>query len=209
MEKLQKIAFLSVVCFLGCNDSISTNYLESKSIQRTPVITGIYNTTVQYPSGTGLIYGSPSYNPSETHFNIVPNPYLGGPLFHPSISSREIVFIHLPWKAEIFIVEGTYRSNKNSKLQYLNGSVVDQDGFNVVRTMEKNSESGILFWDLKDNDGKIVPSGLYRIYLKSDYYPDIIWADLYLIKAEDRNKWIDPTGWLNMNVKINIIDGGS
>jgi len=187
---LYRPSFVILFLFLlnGCNLPTAQN--ESNSI---PVVTGIIETTEIQPSGTGRIFGDPSY--SNEWIQAVPNPYSPTINKSPFEKGSPIVYLtNLPQTCTIKIVKATYEKRNPIKQTY---SLEAVNEFTSIRTIEHNSENirENIKWDLTDSYGVQVQSGFYRVFFISGDDDEINWVDLYLILD---NSWKDPTGWFSL-----------
>ncbi|MBL7961290.1 hypothetical protein JNL27_13745 [bacterium] len=161
------------------------------SLNEAPIITGIYVTTEEYPIGYGLVYGSPA--PVE-QIRVVPNPYIGRSFYQSSLIDKVVKIMGLPPVIRIEIYRGVFR--ESPELNYnLSGATTFSVGSRPIRTFNKSSQNSVLNWDLKDDNGHHVPSGLYKVYFIFEN-KKIESLDVYIIHEEDMNTWVDPTGWL-------------
>ncbi len=114
----------------------------------TGTVIRIFSTKPNTPADT-FTFSTQGYAPTVTEadkkadldlITAFPNPYYGTHSFEPSSFQRSVTFSHLPEKATIRIFN-------------LAGI--------LVRTLEKNDDSQFLAWDLLNEDGLPVASGVY------------------------------------------------
>jgi hypothetical protein len=193
--------------FLHCNSPEEPSTLVLNSLNRTPVITGIYVTAVDPSSVTGYTQrgqlGNPSYLQNQTSVIACPNPYN---IFDVSIGQLpvpRIALYNLPPVSELQIYKGIYGFDLTGQkllnvgnVQTIEGAVFINAPSEPIRTIEHTSGSGDEVWNLFDDNGSLVPSGFYRIFIipVTKNANSIQWVDIYLITDK---KWKDPTGWLS------------
>jgi hypothetical protein len=198
---------LSSCVLQNCDSPTGPSNLGANGLKAIPVIKGIYVTTVDINSAKGYkigkTLGEPSYILDSSSVIACPNPYS---IFDNPWGFRNMIAVfNLPPKCIIQIYRGiSYlearwkkESQKEKDTQIMGAIINDHcdQSIRPIRTIEHESGSGDEIWDLLDANGKLVPSGFYRIYIIPilQGWGSIRWADVYLIT--DSN-WKDPTGWL-------------
>ena len=174
------LIFIFVVISFNCNHQPHQIRLISLVSLETPVITGIYVTTNEYPDGTGEVMGNPSYKIKD--INVFPNPYSAVvyPAAFINVQEPFFTFNHLPDSVTIVIVKG------ESKIDAINSgkSNLGMSPFHnyawKVRTIKKNGGSKFMRWDIKDDEGHNVPSGYYRAYFFGEQVPENYYIDMSL-----------------------------
>ena len=174
------LIFLFSIISFNCNAPTELNPSNFAVSLETPVITGIYVSTVENPEGTGEVIGNPSYK--VKNINVFPNPYYA--IVYPTayINVREpyFTFNHLPDSVIIIIVKG------ESKVEAINsgksnfGASPNPAHAWKVRTIKKNNRAQFYRWDIKDDDGNSIPYGYYRAYFFGKQIPENYFIDMSL-----------------------------
>ncbi|RMH94240.1 MAG: hypothetical protein D6681_13495 [Calditrichaeota bacterium] len=184
----------------GCQSPTSNPETPRAGLFHTPVITGIWWTTEEYPDGfpDAARIGNPAYPVGEGKFariNAVPNPYLG---FNPQETDFEetsIVFTHVPLRATVEIYRGVWVGQPVPPEETITGGAVTHRFIRPVRILH-NDSTQFLRWDFRDEFDRPLPSGFYRAYFFTEDGEMVNFVDLYVISRLDCASWIDPTGAL-------------
>ena len=103
------------------------------------------------------------------HIKVVPNPYIATNLLEESIFNpnfnqrRKLMFTHIP-------------SNCNIKIYTVSGVFVDQINVN------NNTNDGIVYWDLLNNEGLEIAAGTYIYHIKSSLTDNVKMGKFSIIK---------------------------
>jgi hypothetical protein len=180
-----------ILCSLNCSSPTSSPPSNNLNLINPPIISGIYETTYDYPNGTGRVIGSPSYvlenNNEIKGTNVFPNPYYDSTRneFYGTFI-RRVTFSHLPVTATITIVRGVSDAESLSESSSFMGIATIRSGVNIVRTIEKNDSSQFCRWDLKDSNGNYVTTGYYRAYISWPLLSRQYWLDISLNLMENK-----------------------
>ncbi len=153
----------------------------------TPVVTGVHVTTVNYPDGTGQVIGTPAYSVEPGAPNIFPNPYSD-----PDYNSWRlyVTLNHLPPEATLVIVLGRLPGDRTQDGTSTVGVTLPSAKATVVRTLKKNDPSRFMTWDLDDNMGRPVPTGVYRVYYYGPSIDGIHFLDISIVRKQvDIYRW--------------------
>lgn len=187
-KTLNLLACFILICIsFSCSSPSSPETNENQIPQNTPVVTGIYVTTVERPDGNGEVIGNPAYEVKS--INAVPNPFTGygtEPLFTGTGRPR-FRFTHLPTqKAKVVIVRGITLQDAAILNNSHFGVPSAPDKAMIIRTLEKNGPERFCFWDFRDFRGNIVESGYYRAYFFGEGVPEGCFVDIALNFISDK-----------------------
>jgi hypothetical protein len=148
---------------------------------KTPLVTGVHITTLDMPDGTGETIGVPSYSIPSNGPNIFPNPYAEPDTLHRFEDYQfYVVFSHMPAKATVVIVKGrTPEEIIPPATSYL-GTTIPSRRTNIVRTIVKDDPFQFLRWDLTDQEGAPIPSGVYRAFYYGPSIDGFKFMDLFV-----------------------------
>jgi hypothetical protein len=186
------LGIIIIICSLNCSSPTSSPPPNNLNLINPPIISGIYETTYDYPDGTGKVIGFPSYvlqnNNEIKGTNVFPNPYCdstGNERYRSFI--RYVTFTHLPVTATITIIRGVSDAESFSgSSSFFMGISTIRNGVNIVRTIQKNDSSQFCRWDLKDYSGKYVTTGYYRAYISWPLISSQYWLDISLNFMENK-----------------------
>lgn len=178
---LQWTAVVFGVSLMQCTSPDEPNMWAYFYSMEVPVVTGIYVTTLDMPDGTGETIGVPSYSVSPNGVNVFPNPYVESGI--PPLLGNYLVFNHMDVKGTVVIIRAQRpeeRAHQNTS--YL-GTTVPPGKATILRTLHKDDPSRFLRWDLTDDTGAAIPSGVYRAFYYGPTIDGIKFLDIIVKEA--------------------------
>jgi hypothetical protein len=171
------MVFLAQLC--SCSDyehPETKGFLYSKDL---PVVTGIAVTTESMPDGTGEVIGTPAYRTSPNSVNAFPNPFIEPDTITQWVySPTHLVFSRIPIGSKVVIVNARWEWEKHGTGTTFGGATISSSGTQLVRTLLKVDVTRYLSWDLTDDRGFPIPTGVYRAYYFGDSVDGVKFIDI-------------------------------
>lgn len=102
---------------------------------------------------------------------IVPNPYILGSNYEKSLDERIVKITHLPPQRKISIFTAS-----GSLVKTFNDSYSD---------LESDINSATQVWDMRNDEGKLINSGVYLIHIESEGVGEIVRKFIFIKRDED------------------------
>lgn len=189
---MRQLLMLVVMCLLfngSCRSPNSPTPLRAPGLQ-TPVATGLFITLEDSPEIVG-VYGNPSSNPTFDHSNAgrfdasdLPTKfYLSVPYPNPNNGGAAIQF-ELPTQSTVtvYVVPASFMSPEGRIIQFSNAAIHVARGLAIDVLIDRNLPAGfhVVLWSGRDQDGRRLPDGFYRIYAVINGH--LLWQDALLLR---------------------------
>ena len=168
----------------------------------TPVVTGLRITTSAGPAVVAT-WGNPGepVDPPVHHYNGdrqdtlvpelggIPVSYLCAALYPNPSDGQTVLTFALPRtsRVDLWIVRARWWESPNMDVIPVLGSTVSVPSNRAIKTLIRNTDRWAgtyqVIWDGRDDNGDLVPSGFYRVYLQADNYSS--WRDMFLYRSLD------------------------
>lgn len=168
----------------------------------TPVVTGLRITTSAGPDVV-TTWGNPGdpIDPPVHHYNGderdtlvpetggIPVSYLSTALYPNPSDGVTAMEYALPKdsRVDLWVVRARWWESPNTDLVPIFGSTVSVPNTLAIRTLARNevfpAGQFLTIWDGRDDNGDLVPSGFYRVYLQAGNYSS--WRDMFLYRSFD------------------------
>lgn len=210
MNSILKNAFLLTLMINNLFYCSAIEDPEKKEIY-SPIITGIYETTISAPYGTGTIYGNPAYSVGDSAIplntiNVCPNPYLGMHLRETNRYDKFLIIFNLPDSIDIEIYKSIFKRESEVLMKTTSGAT------DPLRTIiKRDTHRSFYYWNLKDDNNNYIETGFYSLFFY-DNKGNTHRVDAYIILPDGISAcsdWDDPTGWLDENWRFLNINEGS
>ena len=180
-----KILFIILlpVLFYSCNNSNPTEVNPIINIDLTPpLITGIIRTSETGPRAI-TIYGNPNEKSDIIENNRL-DFYIDSPYPNPTDGSTSISF-YVPVKTNVlmWIIKGRLPvENASGSVNYANSNYVSPftNYFQILYQRVNGPGRYILIWSGRDQNGKILPDGVYRVYIEVN--GQLMWRNIWLYR---------------------------
>jgi hypothetical protein len=181
----QKIILFALIflplSFYSCNNSNPTEANINIDLNP-PLITGIVRTSEAGPRAIA-IYGNPNEK-SDIIENNKLNFYIDSPYPNPTDGSTSISF-YVPVKTNVlvWIIKGRLSvENASGSVNYANSNYVSPftNYFQILYQRDDDPGRYILIWSGRDQNGKILPDGVYRVYIEVN--GQLMWRNIWLYR---------------------------
>ncbi len=191
ISSFAQIVFLAaILSLLTCRSPNSPPVFRAPNGQ-TPVTTGIIITGESDPTELGR-FGKPNPNPEAVgdcepqlfgESSLIEKFHLYTPYPNPDNGSQTIHFsVQCSTRVTIFVTPASFLSPENEIVRFANGAARQTGGLAVSVVFDRFAAPGIYsaIWGSRDADGRNLPDGFYRIYLKTDDI--LLWQDTLLAR---------------------------
>ncbi|HTY01683.1 MAG TPA: hypothetical protein VMG09_16780 [Bacteroidota bacterium] len=184
MIRLTMFILCLAVAAFSCSSPNEADLPLSAPGLSTPVATGIYVTS---PAGPELlaVWRSPADRPGGPNGGALDMPaeYAYDYLYPNPASGGAIVWIAMPQSCtvDIWVVRARWADDPDLDLQSTLGATTNDPQSRAVRELMRNQilvrGAHMVHWDGKDSEGRPVPTGFYRIYVR--FPVGTFWRDLF------------------------------
>ena len=187
MNRWLKFSGLCLLFFWSCRSPNAPAPLRAPGLQA-PVATGVFITMEDGPEIVA-VYGNPSSNPTissseaGTGEGLPISFYLSVPYPNPTNVSAHIEFqLPVQSKVTIYVVPASFMSPEGEIIQFGNAAIKVAGGLAVDLLMDQDRAAGrhVVNWSGRDQAGRPLPDGFYRIYMEINGH--LLWQDALLLR---------------------------
>lgn len=199
MKLLSALLGLSLFFSNSCRSPNSSTPLRAPNLQ-SPVTTGIFITRESGPEPLGT-FGNPNPNGRGTlecdfeapDGGAIPSDLTLTPPFPNPFNPQATIRFSLPCPGSVavYVVPARFLNQHGQIVQFSNATISIPGGLAVAVLIDREAPPGSysVFWDGRDQNGRLVSDGFYRIYLAID--DQLLWQDILLLT----NPCNAPTGF--------------